>query len=84
MLLTLGEMLSDRNSVNALDLAIGLKELLLDKGFFTPRELLSIPPGELALILGVDFYIAKLIIMAARRQAKTAWEMELISQDSVL
>jgi len=56
-------MLSERNSIHALDLAIGLKELLLDKGFFTVRDLLNTSQGQLASILGVDYYIARLGIM---------------------
>ena len=73
-------MLSAKNTIHALDLAIGLKEMLLDRGFFTISDLLSISPGELALILGVDLYIARLIIAAAQRQEKAA-DIELMNQE---
>jgi hypothetical protein len=58
------------NSIHTLDLAVGLKELLLDKGFITLDSLLKMPPADLASILGTDVYIARLIIMSAQRHAK--------------
>lgn len=62
------------NSIHALDLATGLKELLLDKGFITLDSLLKMSPADLASILGTDVYIARLIIMSAQRHAKIVEE----------
>ena len=52
-------------AINSLDIADGLKELLIKYGF-TLRELLSIPASELAEFLGIDLYVAKIICGAAR------------------
>jgi hypothetical protein len=53
-------------AINSLDIADGLKELLL-KYRFTLKELLSITASELAEFLGVDLYVAKIICGAARK-----------------
>jgi hypothetical protein len=53
-------------AINSLDIADGLKELLIKYGF-TLEELLSIPASELAEFLGIDSYVAKIICGAARR-----------------
>src|SRR5919106_2526307 len=53
-------------AINSLDIADGLKELLI-KYRFTLKELLSIPASELAEFLGVDLYVAKIICGAARK-----------------
>jgi hypothetical protein len=53
-------------AINSLDIADGLKELLIKYGF-TLEELLSIPASELAEFLGIDSYVANIICGAARR-----------------
>lgn len=53
-------------AINSLDIADGLKELLIKYGF-TLEELLSIPASELAEFLGIDSYVAKIICGAARK-----------------
>jgi hypothetical protein len=53
-------------AINSLDIADGLKELLI-KYRFTLKELLSIPASELSEFLGVDLYVAKIICGAARK-----------------
>lgn len=55
------------SDVNELELADGLKELLMDYGF-TSRRILKIPSSDLASILGIDDYIAKIICNAAKRK----------------
>ena len=56
----------DSTFINSLDIAAGLKELLI-KYRFTLKELLSIPASELSQFLGVDLYVAKIICGAARK-----------------
>jgi hypothetical protein len=54
----------DNNIINHLDIAQGLKDMLVSHGFEL-NSLLIIHPHELAEILGIDEYVAKLIISAA-------------------
>jgi CheY-like chemotaxis protein len=53
----------DNNVINHLDIAKGLKDMLVSHGFKLD-SLLIIHPPELAKILGIDEYVAKLIISA--------------------
>jgi hypothetical protein len=62
------------DDIEDLELASGLKELLIKNGFLTVSQLLETPVSELASILGTDDYIAGLVIMAAKRQAGTIAE----------
>jgi hypothetical protein len=55
--------------VSQLEIADGLKELLISKNF-TIQLLLDTPVPELAKILGIDNYIAKLIRDAAMKIVK--------------
>jgi hypothetical protein len=57
-------------SVYGLDLAIGIKEMLIKNGFASVDTLLETPPAELAIMLGIDLYIARLIYHAAKRHTK--------------
>ena len=50
-----------------LEIADGLKELLMDYGF-TRRRILKIQSSDLASMLGIDDYIAKIIYNAAKRK----------------
>ena len=54
----------DINIIDHLDIAQGLKDMLVSHGFVL-NSLLIIHPHELAEILGIDEYVAKLIISAA-------------------
>jgi hypothetical protein len=56
--------------LSGLDLAIGIKEMLVNNGFTSLEALLRMPPAELALILGIDLYVARLIYLAAKQHAK--------------
>ena len=49
-----------------LEMADGLKELLMDYGF-TRRRILKIQSSDLASMLGIDYYIAKIICNGAKR-----------------
>jgi hypothetical protein len=50
-----------------LEIADGLKELLMDYGF-TRRRILKIQSSDLASMLGIDDYIAKINCNAAKRK----------------
>jgi hypothetical protein len=54
----------DNVSINSIDIADGLKELLIKYGF-TTKGLSSLPSSELAEFLGIDKYIVQLISSAA-------------------
>jgi len=55
--------------VNQLDIAEGLKELIINHGF-TLDLLLDFHPIDLAQTLGIDNSVAKMIIDATRRHAR--------------
>ena len=54
------------NLINQLDIAYGLKQLLINSTF-TIKSLRNTPASELAKILGIDDYVAGLINNAVRR-----------------
>jgi hypothetical protein len=57
---------SDKVAISSLDIADGLKELLIEHGF-TLEELSHIPSSELAELLGIDKYIAQIIESAVMK-----------------
>jgi hypothetical protein len=57
---------SDKVAINPLDIADGLKELLIEHGFAL-EELLNMPSSELAELLGIDKYIAQIIESAVAK-----------------
>ena len=57
------------DTINQLDIADGLKELLISKSF-TLKLLLDTSASGLAKILGIDNYIASIIHNAAAKIAK--------------
>lgn len=50
-----------------LQLATGIKDMLLSNGFTSIDAITKMPPAELALILGIDMYVARLIYVSAKR-----------------
>ena len=56
-----------RNFINRLEIADGLKQLLLSKDF-TFKSLLDASTSDLAEILGIDEYVANIIIKATKDQ----------------
>jgi hypothetical protein len=52
--------------IDQLDIAYGLKQLLMNSSF-TLKSLRNIPASELAKILGIDDYVATLINNAVRK-----------------
>jgi hypothetical protein len=61
----LQERLLVRNFTNRLEIADGLKQLLLTKDF-TFKSLLDATTSDLAEILGIDEYVANIIIKATK------------------
>src|SRR5215469_18654206 len=61
----LQERLLVRNFINRLEIADDLKQLLLSKNF-TFKSLLDASALDLAAILGIDEYVAKIIIKATK------------------
>ena len=55
--------------INQLDIADGLKELLRNSSF-TPKSLLNASVSDLAKILGIDEYVAKLVNDAVNKAIK--------------
>jgi hypothetical protein len=55
------------NDILKLEIADGLKELLMDYGF-TRSRILKTHSSDLASILGIEDYVAKIICNAAKRQ----------------
>ena len=55
--------------IQMLELAIGIKDVLIGAGFTTIESLVRMTPSEIAAILGIEFYVAKIIIDAAKRAA---------------
>ena len=55
--------------IQMLELAIGIKDVLIGAGFTTIESLIRMTPSEIAAILGIEFYVAKIIIDAAKRAA---------------
>ncbi|HXV46949.1 MAG TPA: hypothetical protein VD736_09775 [Nitrososphaera sp.] len=52
-----------------LEVAIGIKDSLMAAGFTSLDSLLRSSPTNIAAILGIELYVAKLIIDAARSAA---------------
>jgi len=61
----LQERLLVRNFINRLEIADGLKQLLRSKDF-TFKSLLDASTSDLAEILGIDEYVANIIIKATK------------------
>ncbi|MGB6674309.1 MAG: hypothetical protein WBE34_17915 [Candidatus Nitrosopolaris sp.] len=55
------------DDIKDMSIADGLKELLIDYGF-TSERLIRLSPSNIASILGIDVYVAKIIRVAANNQ----------------
>ena len=62
------QFVSQDSNIRELPMADGLKELLIDCGF-TRQRILRIQSTDLASILGIDDYVAKIICYAAKRKS---------------
>jgi hypothetical protein len=81
MILKAGKMFA---GISGLDLAIGIKEMLINHGFSSLDALLKLPPAELALILGIDLYVARLIYVAAKRHIEIDKEQHALNDEAFL
>jgi hypothetical protein len=52
--------------IQMLEVAVGIKDSLIAAGFTSLDSLLRSSPAEIAAILGIELYVAKLIIDAAK------------------
>jgi hypothetical protein len=57
--------------INQLEIADGLKELLISTGF-TVKSLLNTSASDFAKILGIDEYVGKLLSDAVNKAIKTS------------
>lgn len=55
--------------IQMLEVAIGIKDSLVAAGFTSLDSLLRSNPAEIAAILGIELYVARLIIEAAKDAA---------------
>jgi len=55
--------------IKMLEVAVGIKDSLIAAGFTSLDSLLRSSPAEIAAILGIELYVAKLIIDAAKSAA---------------
>jgi hypothetical protein len=55
--------------IQMLEVAIGIKDSLIGAGFTSIDSLLRSSPAEIAAVLGIELYVAKLIIDAAKKAA---------------
>ncbi|AFU59572.1 hypothetical protein Ngar_c26500 [Candidatus Nitrososphaera gargensis Ga9.2] len=53
--------------IQMLEVAIGIKDSLMAAGFTSIDSLLRSNPTDIAAVLGIEIYVAKLIIDAAKR-----------------
>lgn len=55
--------------IQMLEVAIGIKDSLMAAGFTSLESLLRSSPTDIAAILGIEVYVAKLIVDAAKSAA---------------
>ena len=55
--------------IQMLEVAVGIKDSLIAAGFTSLDSLLRSSPAEIAAILGIELYVAKLTIDAAKSAA---------------
>ena len=68
-------------SIFGLSLASGIKDMLFSNGFTSVEHLLKMPPAELAVLLGIDLYVARIIYLTAKAHMQTHNLQEEINQD---
>lgn len=61
--------------IQMLEVAIGIKDSLIAAGFTSLDSLLRSSPAEIAAIMGIELYVAKLIIEAAKNAAGQGTEI---------
>jgi hypothetical protein len=61
--------MDDNANVQCLSIAPGLN-ILEQRGLFTVRSVINHSQGEIAVLLGIDTYIAGIIVQAAKKSSK--------------
>ena len=62
--------MNDSPSVQCLSIAPGLKNLLERSGLFTVKSVTSHSQGEIANLLGIDTYVAGIIVQSAKKSLR--------------
>jgi hypothetical protein len=62
--------MNDSASVQCLSIAPGLKNLLEQSGLFTVKSVASLSQGEIANLLGIDTYVAGIIVQSAKKSLR--------------
>ena len=62
------QLTAQSNDIMELEIADGLKELLIERGF-TRHKILKIQSSQLASILGIEDYVGKIIYNAAKAKS---------------
>jgi hypothetical protein len=71
-------LIHEPNDIKELVIADGLKELLIEYGF-TVERLRRLSTSDLACILRIDGYVAKIILNAAKEQVEETNETMIVS-----
>jgi hypothetical protein len=74
--------LNMNSSIEELEIAPGLKKMLIDAGF-TVDSILHYGTDEISTILGIEIYVAKIIFDAAKRFEQTKQRSNFL-KDSVV
>lgn len=74
--------LNMNSSIEELEIASGLKKVLIDAGF-TVDSILHYGIDEISTILGIENYVAKIIFDAAKKSDETKQRSNLL-EDSVV
>ena len=73
--------------IQMLELAIGIKEVLIGAGFTTIDSLVRMSPSEIASILGIELYVGKIIIDAAKQAARlseASWQEQNVDYGPIV
>jgi hypothetical protein len=62
--------MDDSTCVQCLSIAPGLKNLLERSGLFTVKSVVNYSQGEIANLLGIDTYVAGIIVQAAKKSLR--------------
>jgi hypothetical protein len=62
--------MDDNANIQCLSIAPGLKNLLERCGLFTVKSIANHSQGEIAVLLGIDTYVAGIIVQAAKKSLK--------------
>ena len=64
--------MDDNTSVQCLSIAPGLKNLLERSGLFTVKSVAAHSQVEIAVLLGIETYVAGIIVQAAKKSLKVS------------